>query len=422
MLDRAEMDRQTAARENCVTEPSVPSAPTDEPAPHFAAGGFDADAYGAGHGYPRGDRATVHDVGSLVWSHSHLDEIFPARRIRRSAAPSRLVRVAEPPIAWRFQEAELTVDDYLARTPTTGLLIARGDTILVERYQYSRTDRHRFASWSMAKTVTGMLVGVALAEGHIRAIDDPAATYVTELRDTAYGTTSIRHLLQMSSGVRFTEEYTGVDDMGRLVAETYQLRGPGGVSAVRPFDERVAPAGTRFSYASAETQVLGLVLRAATGRPVAEYLESTIWRPMGAEADATWLVDNAGQEVAFGGLNAVLRDYARFGLMLAHDGHWNGRQIVPAAWVREATTVRADQPHLAPGAATPDFGYGYQTWILPTRRRAFMLWGIRGQRIFVDPDNALVMVNTGVHKQRIDLPPLLEGGALWVAVLRQFGR
>jgi len=118
----------------------------------------------------------------------------------------------------------------------------------------------------------------------------------------------------------------------------------------------------------------------------------------------------------------VLRDYARFGLMLAHDGHWNGRQIVPAAWVREATTVRADQPHLAPGAATPDFGDGYQTWILPTRRRAFMLWGIRGQRIFVDPDNALVMVNTGVHKQRIDLPPLLEGGALWVAVLRQFGR
>jgi CubicO group peptidase (beta-lactamase class C family) len=140
--------------------------------------------------------------------------------------------------------------------------------------------------------------------------------------------------------------------------------------------ERAAVAGTKFSYASGETQVLGLVLASAIGRPVAEYLEQKIWQPIGAEADATWLVDNSGQEATYCCLNAVLRDYARLGLLLAHDGNWRGRQIIPSAWVMDATTVRADQPHLR---ATPFFGYGYgyQTWILPGERRMLLLWGVR---------------------------------------------
>lgn len=187
------------------------------------------------------------------------------------------------------------------------------------------------------------------------------------------------------------------------------------------FNERAAPPGTRFSYSSAETQVLGLALRAATGRPLAEYLKSTIWHSIGAEADASWLVDNAGQEAAFCGLNAVLRDYARLGLLLAHDGQWHGRQVIPAAWVLEATTVGVDQPHLQPGMATPGYGYGYQTWILPGERRMFSLWGIRGQRIFVDPWSKLVMVKTSVHKQPDDPRPTLEAEAMWLGAVRQFG-
>ena len=142
---------------------------------------------------------------------------------------------------------------------------------------------------------------------------------------------------------------------------------------------------------------------------------------MGAEADATWLVDDSDQEAAFCCFNAVLRDYARLGLLLAHDGNWHGRQVIPAAWIVDATTVRADQPHLQPGAATPNFGYGYQTWILRGERRMFMFWGTRGQRIYVDPQSKLVMVNTGVHKLGLDQIPLWETEALWAAVVRQFG-
>ena len=190
----------------------------------------------------------------------------------------------------------------------------------------------------MAKTVTAMLIGIAIAEGHIRSVDDPAAAYVPALAGTEYGRTSLRHLLQMSSGVRFVEEYSGRDDVARLVAETFRQVGAGGVDAVTPFNVRAAPPGTKFYYASVETQVLGLVLRSAVGRPVADYLQEKIWEPMGAEADATWLIDRAGQEAAYCCLNAVLRDYARLGLLLAHDGHWRGRQIIPAAWIEEATT------------------------------------------------------------------------------------
>ena len=118
------------------------------PQPRCAAGGPDAADFGAAAGYPMGDRATFYTTGSLVGSHSHLDEIFSGRLIQKTPTPSRLVRVAEPPITWTLRGDQLTLDDYLARNPTSGLLVARGDAILVQRYQYGRTDRHRFTSWS----------------------------------------------------------------------------------------------------------------------------------------------------------------------------------------------------------------------------------------------------------------------------------
>ena len=397
-----------------------------EPGPRFNVSGPHAADFGAADGYPKGTRTTFYDVGTSVGSHSHLDEIFPGRLVHRAEAASRLERAPEPRITWRLEGEERTLNAYLARQPATGLLIARGNTILVERYQYARTDRDRFTSWSMAKTVTSMLIGIAIAEGFIRSVDDPAAAYVPELAGTEYGRTSLRHLLQMSSGVRFREDYSaGSSDIARLVLATYLRRGTGGVSAVTPFNQRLAPPGRRFSYSSAETQVLGLVLRAATGRPLAEYLEAKIWQPMGAEADATWLVDNSGQEAAFCCLNAVLRDYARLGLLLAQGGAWRGRQLIPAAWVIEATTVPEGQPYL--GAVTATLGYGYQTWIGPLDtvaddRRLFLLWGVRGQRIYVDPRSRLVMVHTAVHLESVDTDALGEADALWAGVVNQLGR
>ncbi len=271
----------------------------------------------------------------------------------------------------------------------------------------------------MAKTVTSMLVGIAIAEDHIHSVDDPAAAYVPALADTEYGRTSLRHLLQMSSGVRFIEEYSGKDDITRLFNETVRQAGSGGINAVTPYNLRVAPSGARFYYASVETQVLGLVLRRAVGHPVTEYLQEKIWEPMGAEADATWLIDRTGQEATYCCINAVLRDYARLGLLLAHDGHWRGRQIIPAAWIEDATLVRPGQPQPeATNRYAATNGYGYQVWILPGERRMFALRGIRGQTIYVDPTSRLVMVHTAVRKEARD-PGVRETTALWRSLVRE---
>jgi hypothetical protein len=197
-------------------------------APRFTADGPNAAEYGARAGYPKGDRTTFWELGSVVGSHSHLDEIFQGRLIRRAPAPSRLVRVAEPRITWMFEGADLTLDDYLARNPTTGLLIARGDTILVERYQYGRTDAHRFTSWSMAKTVTAMLAGVAIDEGRIRSVDDLAAAYVPELGSTEYGRTSCAtccRCLRVCALARTTREAT-------MSCGSYSIRTSCGVPVV----------------------------------------------------------------------------------------------------------------------------------------------------------------------------------------------
>jgi CubicO group peptidase (beta-lactamase class C family) len=399
---------------------SSPAEPTAAAKPRFTQGGPDAEDYGASAGYPIGDRATCYRGASValaffVGCYSHFDEVYEGRLVRRATTPSPLARAAsEPAVRYEYQGQTFTLDDYLERNPATGLLVARGDTILIERYQYARHDRHRFTSWSMAKTVIAMLIGIAIAEGRIRSVEDPAAAYEPALTDTEYGRTPLRHLLQMSSGVRFTENYGGKDDASRLVRDTFVQAGAGGVEAVKPYNDRIRPSGTSFSYASVETQVLGFVLRSAVGRPVADYLQEKIWEPMGAEADATWLIDRAGQEAAYCCLNAVLRDYARLGLLLAHDGHWRGRQIIPAAWIEDATRVRPDQPQ--PGTG----GYGYQVSILPSERRMFRLSGVRGQRIFVDPAGRLVMVHTAVRKQWVD-PGNAEANALWQSLVRELG-
>jgi CubicO group peptidase (beta-lactamase class C family) len=294
------------------------------------------------------------------------------------------------------------IEAFLAANRNTGLLILKGDTVLVERYQYDRKATDRFQSFSMAKTVVAMLIGIAIADGNIRSIDDLAQQYVPGLKGHPYGETRLRHLLTMSSGVRFSEQYDGGDDVATLARRTLAGQGPGGVDSVLPFDQRARPAGTKFDYSSAETEVLALVLRAAVRQPLAEYLSAKIWKPIGAEDHASWLIDGGGYELGYMGLNATLRDYARLGMLLANAGAVDGKQIIPAAWVQAMTT--ADSPHLQRGAATKLNGYGYQTWLIGNTEHAFALFGVRGQAVFVDPDSKLVIVHTAVHADPRDLP------------------
>jgi CubicO group peptidase (beta-lactamase class C family) len=317
---------------------------------------------------------------------SRADEFTAARGVRKAAAPRELKRAAPP------ADIDALVDSFLDAHPNTGLLVAKRDKVYVERYQYGRTAGHRLASASVAKTVLGMLVGIAVSEGQIKSIDDLAQQYVPALKGHPYGETSIRDLLTMSSGIAFSETYKGRDDIAKLHGNTIGRRTEGGADTVLEFKQREVPAGTRFRYVSGDSQVLGLVLIAAVQKPLAEYLSEKIWQPMGAEANATWLLDKAGYEAAYCCINATLRDYARFGLLLANYGELDGRQIIPADWVKAATSAQA--PHLRVGAATKNNGYGYQTWITHRTKPHFAALGLHGQAIFVDPATRVVVVHT----------------------------
>jgi CubicO group peptidase (beta-lactamase class C family) len=387
----------------------------------FAAGALaapDEEALGQAEGYPICPQSLRPDTRCLVGLVSRFDEVFPARKVSRGAEARLLNRAtAEPAIRYRYQSQDSGLDDYLSRNRTTGLLILKGDTILAERYQYNRQPEQRMTSYSMAKTIVAMLVGVALSEGDVQSLDDRAEKYVAELKGTPYGETPIRHLLSMSSGVRFTEIYSGSDDVATLVRLSLLGESDGGAATVMPFRTRDRPPGERFHYSSAETQVLGLVLRAATGKPLAEYLSEKIWQPMRAEADASWNIDKSGHEVAYIGINATVRDYARLGMLLANDGALGGRQIIPAGWVRAATTPPAKQ--FQPGQTNALFGYGYQTWILPGKERQFMLWGLRGQGVFVDPKSKLVMVHTAAGDIGVGI---MERFALWSGVVKSLAK
>jgi len=141
---------------------------------------------------------------------------------------------------------------------------------------------------------------------------------------------------------------------------------------------------------------------------------------MGAESDAAWVIDAAGQGVTYCCLNAVLRDYARLALLLARDGRIGDRQLVPRAWMLEATTIPQDRPDLALAWPEAGLGYGYQTWILPGPHRTFALIGVHGQAIYIDPTSGLIMVHTAVHRRAVD--PNLEAMALWRGIVDSIGR
>lgn len=366
------------------------------------------------------DEALLSKPKSLADVWSRMDEFHAARGVQKSSQPRNLKRPDRVP--------DLGLDEFLDSQRNTGLLVLKGDTVLAERYQYGKTAQHRFASASVAKTVLGMLVGIALHEKKITSLEDRVVQYLPALKGHPYADVSIRHLLTMSSGIAFSENWKTRDDGMKLVDNTIWQKTEGGIETIREFRLREAPASTRFRYASSDSQVLGLVLREAVGKPLATYLSEKIWQPMGAEANATWLLDKGGYETGYCCLNATLRDYARFGMLLANHGTLDGKQIIPADWVKAATTAQA--PYLEVGTATPNNGYGYQTWILGDRRPrdggdpvlAFAALGVHGQAIFVDPATKLVVVHTAVWADPNDRAARGAQFRLWNSLLTKLSQ
>ncbi len=364
----------------------------------------DEAALGKAAGYPAArSLKQAYQEPYLVGSFSAMDSFNPSCSLPPADKPVPLKKAAnETKFHYRFAgRAGLTLDDYMQRQRATGLLVVKDGEIVAERYNYARSANMRMLSNSMAKTITALGIVKALEDGLIDSLDDRAETYVPELKGTLYGQTRIVNLMRMASGARYVEDYSGQDDRARFNDTARRL---GIVEAARSVTERSDPEGERFNYAGAQTEVLGLVLRGATGRTLCDYIDEKIWKPVGAEAEATWLLNPADKvELAQGAFNATLRDYARLGMMMANDGQVRGATVVSREHLLAMTDAGKQPEAFRPGQmqyhGSTYFGYGFQTWILPgTHHRRFMLMGVYGQAIFVDPQLRLVIVHTAVGK------------------------
>ena len=324
--------------------------------------------------------------------------IYPVRVVRRSsqATPLPAGQPVELPETFTVGEAMLNTRDFLAEVDTTGLLILKDGKVVFEDYWLGYDATTKSVSWSVAKSFVSALMGIAIAEGRVGSVEDQVTVYAPELAGSAYDGARLKDVLQMSSGARWNEDYSDPDSDIATFGRT--LSSGESMDAFSARCVREHPPGTFNRYNTTDTNVLGQVLRNAIGGSLAEYLRDKLWEPIGAEADAFWIVDREGAEFAGGGLNAVLRDYARLGQLYLNNGVWNGVQIVPADWVKASVTP--DAPHVMPGqraSSDSPSGYGYQWWV-PDLSGAYTAIGIYNQYVFVDPAAGLVIAKISAFR------------------------
>ena len=325
-------------------------------------------------------------------------ELFPTSNLAPSNNPSsfEIESMIELPNSFVYESRSVDVNEYLDRTDVSALLILKDGKIRYENYWLTGGREVKWISMSVGKSFVSALIGIALDQGHIKSIQDPVTIYVPQLKDSAYDGVSIKDILQMSSGASWNEDYGDPNsDINRSV-RIFALGGSLDEFAASLTNEN--EPGTFNRYNSTDTQVLGMLLREATGTSVTEFMQKMLWDPIGAEDNAYWLLDSENMEVAYGGLNATARDYAKLGELYRLRGRMNNKQIIPEKWVDES--VRPDAPHLMPGEnpmSDYPLGYGYQWWI-PDESGDYMAIGVYNQFIYVSPKNNSVVVQLAANK------------------------
>lgn len=336
-----------------------------------------------------------------------MGDFFPTSDL--AAGPvAQVFPLGEPltlPESFVFDGAERSSAEFLTDTDTAALLVIHEGANRLEQYWLTGGQDVQWISWSVAKSFVSALIGIAIHEGHIGSVDDHVSSYVPELAGSAYDGVSIRSVLQMSSGASWNEDYSDPDsDIARFGAV---MAGRGSMLEFVSGMARENEPGTVCRYNSADTQVLGHMLIAATGRTLTDYMQEKLCDPLGMESPGKWLLDATGVELAFAGLNLTARDYAKLGELFRRKGDWNGTQIVPAQWVEESTG--SDEPHMQVGQITVGsevfpFGYAYQWWVPAGGDGVFSAIGIYNQFVFVDPARGATVVKLSAN-HRYGLSP-----------------
>ncbi len=338
---------------------------------------------------------TLFDQERIVGNFSNMDEVFLTKAISKSKNIYQLsssLKQKPLPLIFNYRGKKLSVDDYLKRRATTALIVIKNDEVTFENYYLDTKSSDKRISWSMAKSFVGILFGMQVDAGKVD-IEKTVGFYLPEMKGSGYEKVKIKHVLQMSSGVKWNEDYfdfnSDINKMGRLLAI--------GGSLDEMATELVAEStpGEKFHYVSMDTHVIGMIVRRVSGQSLVSLLQDKIWNKLGMEGDATWITDSNDTAFALGGLNVRTRDYARFGRLLLNNGNWNGKQLVSKNWVQES--IEAGSPYLESGVNK--LGYGYQIW-LPQEGISgeFFCVGIYGQFIYVNQQENIVIVKNSADK------------------------
>jgi CubicO group peptidase (beta-lactamase class C family) len=323
----------------------------------------------------------------LFWRTSQRDAAFRAldrlpflakhRVVPAGGTPS--VLPPGPPLA-----LPLDIDVYMQGQRSAALMVLHNGQVRLERFGLDFDSEGRWTSFSVAKSLTSTLVGMAVRDGYIKSMDDKVSDYIAEMKGSAYDDVSIRQLLTMTSGVAWNENY---DDPKSDVAQFNNHKPKDGEDAVVSYLRklpRAVPAGTRWLYSTGETNLVGVLVARATKKTLSEYLSEKVWRPAGMAQQATWILSKTGQEISGCCLQAATQDFARFGQFILNGAQINGQSTLPEGWLSEATTSRT-------GIGQPGRGYGYQWWTYDDGN--FAARGIFGQGIFIDPARKLVIAS-----------------------------
>lgn len=341
-----------------------------------------------------------------AFGYRNMEKINPHHVVRRGEHVRALPEGEPIDPKWTWAGKTWDVASYMAAMRTSGVLVLKDGEVVLERYGLDRARGDRWTSFSVAKSVTSILVGAAIQDGYIKSLEDPVSAYIPQMKGGAYDGVSVRDLVTMTSGVKWNEDYS--DQNSDVAKVGLSILEPGVnpvVSYMRKLP-REAPAGEKFVYKTGETDLAGVLVSQAVGKPMSQYLSEKLWGPYGMEQDAIWVDDVAGHERGGCCMSMTLRDYARIGQFMLDDGVIDAKRVLPEGWVADSTAQHVKFPE-----GSTNTGYGYFWWLIPDGYEAS---GIFGQNIIIYPKERLVIAINSAW-------PSADADELWAAQ-EAFGR
>jgi len=338
----------------------------------------------------------------LTDSFRHMDEIFPFRVISAPDASEALLRIgSNDEVSYHWDHSEMHISEWLRSSNTTGLMVLHNGQVVHEEYLLDADAETRHTSWSVGKSFIATLIAMAMHDGHITSLDQTAETFAPQFEGTDYGRTSLRHLLMMSAGVEFNEDYGDLDSDIRKLFLGAAIMG-GDIDAIVSKVERNREPGQDLHYVSANTHVLSAIVRSIYDAPLAQILEDRIWQPLGMAGDASWNQNIQGENgiaIGYCCLNTRLEEYARFGQFYLQDGVWDGTRLLPEGWVRQATRPNAPFQEPSEDSIYAPRGYGLHFWVPNEPDGEYFMAGVFGQYVWVDERRNIVIARTAADQE-----------------------